>query len=431
MSDGPRSTTRVNARPSAYGKTAGEFDARRRLAQNRLRAQGLLVLMGSVFLVTHAVPEPGFAVGLVRAGAEAGLVGGIADWFAVTALFRHPLGLPIPHTAIIPNNKARIAEALAGFVARHFLTEKAILRHVRNTRIAERLSNWLAEPGTAAMLAELAATALRHLARALQNGDVQRLAERELGERLRNADVAPVLGRVLRLLTASGEADVLFERAIETALQLLKDNRRRVELMVREHSRWWIPKRLDHRIAMAIYTEAVGMLEELRRPDSSARARFRASVIGLADELLNSPDQRARVNAAKNRVLEQPELRAWIASIWNNVSEGLLADLEQPSSQTRETLRNAIRLSGEALARDPAIQAQIDDFVERSALLAASFRGEIGHFIEAVVKGWNIETLTDRLELAVGSDLQYIRMNGTIVGACVGCLLFVFAELLI
>ena len=331
MSDERRSTTRVNARPSASGRTDGELDARRRLARNRLRAQGLLVVMGSIFVGTHAVPEPGFAVGLVRAGAEAGLVGGIADWFAVTALFRRPLGLPIPHTAIIPNNKARIAEALASFVQRHFLTEKAILRHVRSTRIAERLSHWLAEPGTAAMLAAPAAAALGHLARGLQNEDVQRLAERELGQRLRNADVAPVLGRVLRLLTTSGEADVFFERAIGIALQWLKDNRHRVELMVREHSRWWIPKRLDHRIAMAIYAEAIGMLEELRRPDSNARAHFRASILSLADDLHNSPDQRARVNAAKNRILEQPELRAWIASLWENVSASLLADLDQPS----------------------------------------------------------------------------------------------------
>jgi uncharacterized membrane-anchored protein YjiN (DUF445 family) len=385
--------------------------------------------MGSIFLASHAVPDPGFGVGLVRAGAEAGLVGGIADWFAVTALFRHPLGLPIPHTAIIPKNKARIAEALGDFVERHFLSEKVILRHVRSNRVGTRLSNWLTEPGTAEMLAGPATAVLRQLALALKNEDLQRLAERELGQRLQKVDVAPLLGRALRLLTTSGDADVLFERAVDTARQWLQDNRQRVEVMVREHSRWWIPKRLDDRIAMAIYSEAIGVLEDLRRPNSEARARFRASVMSLADDLLHSPDQRARVNAAKNRILEQPELRAWIASLWRGASERLLADLDQPSSRARETLQNAIRLTGEALARDPAMQAQIDGVVERSALLAASFRGEIGAFIEAVVKGWNMDMLTDRLELAVGSDLQYIRMSGTVVGACVGCLLFVVAEL--
>src|SRR3954451_2467311 len=178
---------------------------RRRLARNRRHATALLVLMGLIFVATHLVTQPGLATMLVRASAEAGIAGGLADWFAVTALFRHPLGLPIPHTAIIPNSKERIARTLGRFFERHFFTEEALLRKLRAADAARRLADWLAAPQTAPTIARLLAAALPPLINSLEKQNLHDSARRILGERLRETDFAPILGRIIHLLTASGE----------------------------------------------------------------------------------------------------------------------------------------------------------------------------------------------------------------------------------
>jgi uncharacterized membrane-anchored protein YjiN (DUF445 family) len=403
--------------------------ARARLARNRLLAQGMLVAMGGTFLATHLVEQPGFAVGLLRAGAEAGLVGGIADWFAVTALFRHPFGLPIPHTAIVPRNQERIGQTLGGFVQRHFLTEEVLLRKLRDGRFGQRFCDWLATPRAGRLIAGPAATALAQVLRSLGNRELRALIDRTLVDRVRAADAAPALGRLLRLLTQSGEADAFFDRAVEAGIRWLDANRDRIGALVGEHSRWWVPKTVDRRVAEAIAADVAGILTALRARDGDARLRLRAALAELVEELLTSPEQRAQVNAAKNRLLEHPELRAWLAAAWQEFARDALDELERPGSRTRATLARGLTLLGRALAEDPAMQAQIEALLERLAGLLVSWRGEIGGFISDVVRSWDIRTLSDRLELTVGSDLQYIRMNGTVVGACVGCALFVLSWL--
>jgi uncharacterized membrane-anchored protein YjiN (DUF445 family) len=387
--------------------------------------------MGGAFLATHLVDRPGFGLGLLRAGTEAGLVGGIADWFAVTALFRHPFGLPIPHTAIVPKNQERIGQTLGRFVQRHFLTEEVLLRKLREGRFGRRFSGWLASPRAGELIAGPAAAALGQVVRSLGNRELQGLVDRTLVERFRQADVAPPLARLLRLLTRSGEADLLFDRAVDAGIRWLGDNRERIVALVGEHSRWWVPKSIDRRVADAIARDVTGILTELRGHDSAARMRLREGLAGLVEELVSAPEQRAHINAAKNRLLEHPELQAWLASVWQDFAADALDELERPGSHTRVALARGITLLGEALADDPAMQAQIEVLLERLARLLVSWRGEIGGFIADVVRSWDIRTLSERLELTVGSDLQYIRMNGTVVGACVGCLIFLVSWFLL
>jgi uncharacterized membrane-anchored protein YjiN (DUF445 family) len=370
------------------------------------------------------VDASGFGIGMLRAAAEAGMVGGIADWFAVTALFRHPFGIPVPHTAIIPNNQERIARTLGNFVERHFLTEDVLLRRLEGMDIGRRFAVWLARPGTARLLSGPVALTLAQILRSLGDRDLQLLANRLLGERLRKADLAPLLGRVLRALTTSGEADALFERAVDVAGRWLEANRHRIDMLVDEHSRWWVPKSIDRRIADVILADVAQILERLKESDSSARAQFREALASLIDDLLSNPEQRARIDAAKNRLLDHPELQAWLAGMWRDLSADTLESLERRGSPARDSIARGIAAIGQALAADPAVQAQIDGAAARIARLMVEWRGEIGSFIADVVKGWDLRTLTERLELAVGSDLQYIRMNGTIVGACVGCIIF-------
>jgi uncharacterized membrane-anchored protein YjiN (DUF445 family) len=405
--------------------------ARVRLRRNRMLAQGLLVLMGGTFLATHLVEDPGFLTGLVRAGAEAGLVGGIADWFAVTALFRHPLGLPIPHTAIVPNNQERIGRTLGRFVERHFLTQEVLTRKIEEGRFGRVLAEWLASPRTGERIAGPAAAALAGILRSLGNRDLQELADRTLGRQLRKANVAPPLGRALRLLTQSGEADVLFENAIDVGIAWLGENRQRINQIVAGHSRWWIPKAIDRRVSDAIVREVTDILLALRARDSDARLQFREALTELIDTLADDPERQAAINDAKNRFLQHPELQAWMGSVWQELSERSLAELDRPDSRTRAALARGIAMVGEALKTDPKMQVQIDVLLRRLAKVVVSWRGEIGSFISDVVRSWDISTLTDRLEVTVGSDLQYIRMNGTVVGACVGCIIFLLSWLLL
>ncbi|MEZ0167990.1 DUF445 domain-containing protein [Microvirga sp. TS319] len=394
------------------------------MRRNRRLATGLLIAMGATYTATHLVREPGFGTLLVRAGSEAGIVGGLADWFAVTALFRYPLGLRIPHTAIIPNNKDRIGRTLGRFVERHFLTEEALLAKLRKAHAGQRIAKWLAAPETAPVIAGTVIAAVPHLIRTLESQDIHDFANRTLGEQLRQTDLAPIIGRAIEMTTASGEADVLFERAIGITVQWLDDNRSQIDELVRERSRWWIPKTIDRRIAAAIVSGIMDLLHGLAKPDSDVRLKFRGALATLIDELLNSPEQREQLNASKNRILSHPDVQAWIASVWGELSHTMLDDLAEPSSKMRTALEQGLHLVGQTLAADQAMQSHIDGALQRLAKYIITWRGEIGGFIAEVVRSWDTRTVTDRLELVVGSDLQYIRMNGTIVGACAGCLIF-------
>jgi len=407
-----------------------EDRARRRLKRNRALAGGLLLASAAILVATHLAAAPNFYVLLIRAAAEAGIVGGLADWFAVTALFRRPLGLPIPHTAIIPNNKDRIAEALGRFVERNFLTEETVLRKIRAARAAERFTTWLAAPATAAAIAGAVVKALPYIIRSLQDSDLQRFAQSTIGEQLKHADAAALLARAVHILGETGEAEVLLARAIGIAETWLLAHKSEIDEIVRERTPWWVPRRIDRRIAAAIVDGLIDLLSELREENSDARRRFKAALGRLSNELLHSRAQREAINASKNRILESSEFQAWLGSIWRELSRTVLDDLAQPQPRTRTAIEKATITLGTALSFDRAVQAQIESLIERLAIYLVSWRSEIGLFISEVVKSWDTAVLTERLELVVGSDLQYIRMNGTIVGAIAGCLIFLISQLL-
>lgn len=426
----PPDLSRPFEAPGAPMPSNAEDGLRLRLRRNRLLATSLLLSMVAIFLGTHLVPEPGFAVRLLRAAAEAGIVGGLADWFAVTALFRHPLGLPIPHTAIVPTSKERIGQTLGRFLERHFLTEEVLVRKLRSANMAQRFAAWLAAPSTAPVLAGAVVSALPYVIRTLDNADLQDFARRSLGKQVRQADIAPVMGRAIDVLTASGETDVLFERALGVAAQWLEENREQIFDLVRERSRWWIPRTIDRKIADAIVTGSADLLNKLREPDSDVRLKFREALHRLIDDLINSPEQREQINAFKNRLLEHPELQAWIAAAWHETSRVMLEDLSRPNSKVRNAVERICLLVGRALATDQTMLKHIDALLERLAAYLVSWRHEIGTFVSEVVRSWDTPTLVDRLELVVGSDLQYIRMNGTIVGALAGCFIFLVSQIL-
>jgi uncharacterized membrane-anchored protein YjiN (DUF445 family) len=398
---------------------------RRRLTRNRVLATSMLAAMGAVFATTHLVAEPGFLTLLTRAGTEAGMVGGVADWFAVTALFRHPLGLPIPHTAIIPTNKDRIGRTLGRFVESNFLTPEVLLPKLRQLQVGRQVAEWLAAPASARLISRSVTSVLPRLIAALRSPDLHDFLQRAFGDAFSRLDVAPAIAHAVRVLTASGEADVLFDRALGVAIRWIGDNRGELDEIIRQRSRWWIPKAIDRRIAAAILDALADLLTDLQDHGSDARTKFRAALEGVVADLLNSPAQRAQVNDAARRLLAHADMRAWLASVWTELCDAANSDLAQPEPRLAAALERPLALVARTLAADAVMQQHIDDAVEQIALAFIGWRAEIGTFIAEVVRNWDARTLVERLELVVGSDLQYIRMNGTIVGACVGCLIFI------
>jgi uncharacterized membrane-anchored protein YjiN (DUF445 family) len=417
----------VESSPIPQLSSADEIKVRQGLRRNRLLATGLLALMIGIAIATRLAPSPGWLVQLVRAGAEAGIIGGLADWFAITVLFRHPFGIPLPHTAILPNNKDRIGRSLGSFVERNFLVPQVILPKMRQADLTGKIAEWLALPDTAPMVADWIISLLKRLIAASDSSQINELVQHTVGQQLRTLDLAPPLGRVVEVLTTSEESDILFERVVETAESWIRANRSLIDETVEQRSRWWIPKTIDRRIAAAIVDGTIDVLHRLRQRDSEVRLQFRSAVENLADNLMTSTEQRGKIQRLKSRLLEDPEVRAWIASAWDRLSDRLMQELSDPRSNARATIHSAVLALSQSMREDAFIHRRIEAVIERLVTQLFQWRGEIGLLIAEVVRNWDARTVSDRLELVLGSDLQYIRINGTIVGAFVGCVIYLLS----
>ncbi len=406
---------------------ADEMQVRRALRRNRLLATGLLALMIGIAIATHLEPSPGWLVQLLRAGAEAGIIGGLADWFAITVLFRHPFGIPLPHTAILPSNKDRIGRSLGSFVERNFLVPEIVLPKLRQADFTQKIAGWLTLPETAPMVADWVITLVNRLLAAGHSAQINELIQHIVGQQLRTIDLAPPVGRVIEVLTTSEESDILFEKVFETAESWIMANRARIDEIVEQRSRWWVPKTINRRIAATIVDGTIDLLHRLRQRDSEVRVQFRAAVASLAHDLMASTEQRGKVQRLKNLLLDDVEVRAWIVSAWDELSHRLKQELSDPRSNVRSTIHSAVLALAHSIQGDTVIRARIDTVIERLATQLFQWRGEIGLLIAEVVRNWDAQTVSDRLELVLGSDLQYIRINGTIVGALVGCAIYLLS----
>jgi uncharacterized membrane-anchored protein YjiN (DUF445 family) len=409
--------------------TDREVLQRRALRRNRAIATGLLLTMAALFVITALVPQPGFWTTLIHATAEAGVVGGLADWFAVTALFRRPLGLPIPHTAIVPRSKDRIGEGLGAFLERHFLTEELLVTKLRALDPASRLAEWLAVSGHAEAVAERITALLPHALGAIEDAEIRAFTAKALGKELRDIDVAPLLGRGIALLTAGDYHEAVIDRGIELGLDFLARHGARLEQAAGEgeRRRWWLPKAVDRQIARALLKGLHDLLEDVRRPDSKARAKLLRAIDDIAHDLVVSPEQRAKVEEAKLRLLDRKEVQQWLGTVWDRARGVILADLASPSSRTREALATALASAGRMLLADDVMRERLNATIEAAIVQLLPWRRELVRFVAEVVHRWDERMLVERMELTLGADLQYIRMTGTLVGGATGSLLFLLS----
>ena len=405
-----------------------EREWRQRLRGSRAVATGMLALSAAIFLVTLLVPEPGIPILLLRAVAEAALVGGLADWFAVTALFRHPLGLPIPHTAILPANKDRIGEGLARFLDRNFLTPALLVPELRSLRIAERFASWLVDRRNAALLADEVTKALPLFLRAVDDRQIRAFLGRALGPQLRTTRLGPLLGQLMQVLTATGYHEAAFDTLLDYAGDFLARNEEKLLEAVAERRRRWIPQAVNREIARAMLRAAAELIQDLRQPEGNARRVLIERIGQFAEELVASREPAAADGTAR-AFLNKPEVGAWIAASWERLRGLLLADLEAVSSRTRRALALMIASVGDTLASDETMRRRLDAGLEALAVEALPWRAELIRFVSEVVHRWEPGEFSDRIEAAVGADLQYIRMNGTVVGGLVGGLLYLLSLL--
>ena len=387
-------------------------------------ATALLAVMPFAFLLARLHRGEGPAWGYLAAFAEAAMVGGLADWFAVTALFRHPLGLPIPHTAIIPANKDRIADSMAAFLRANFLTPQVVARRLQRLDAARMIGGWLADParrtgrigeGIASLIAEILTT--------LDPERIGRPAKAALSRQIERVDLAPLLGQILAGLIADRRHAPVVDSLLRRAGALLETQEPALRTMIHDRAgtilRW---TRLDDRLANALLDALYALLAEMViDPDHPMRGRIDAALDRLAHDLVHDPAMRVRVNALKAEALANPAFAAWLDSLWERGRLRLIARLRRPDAAPGGEWNEGLAGFGRALASDPALGATVNRFARRALAGLAHRHGDaIVRVVSETVRRWDATTVTRRIESAVGRDLQYIRINGTLVGGAIG-----------
>lgn len=402
--------------------------ARRELARYRAFATSLLVLMGGLTLVSFALPE-GWWADLLQAAAKAGFVGGIADWFAITALFRHPLGIPIPHTAIIPTHKERLGRALGRFVSTHVFTDKEVAGVLARLDLPGILHRFLADPAAARPAAEALASTLPRLLATVEDGRARRLMARLVPRLLGGSASGIIVARALRGLVEGGRHQEVFGfilAQLKTLLSSKEDAMRiAIEERVREQGGRLVGWALGASIARRVLNTVNAELDKMSPDGSELRAAFDEWVRREIVRMEEDPTRAAEIGTAIRRVVAHDTIQAWLWDVWARMRLALEADAARPNGRTVAYLEGALANLGAMLESDPAARARVQVATEgivRTLLPAAQER--LSDFIAGVVANWDTKTITERLELRVGKDLQYVRVNGTLVGFLVGGLLY-------
>jgi len=363
---------------------------------------------------------------------EAAMVGALADWFAVTALFRHPMGIPIPHTAIVPNRKDRIGASLGGFVQNNFLSPDLIRAKLQQLGISRRLGEWLREPANARKISMHASKALAGTVQVLRDDDVQDLLDRSVIARIRATRVAPVVGNALSLITASNRHQELLDEALKLLDRVVDQNDEIIRDRIRKESPWWLPESVDDKIHDKIVTAIENLLHAVTTdPNHPLRARFDAAVDRFVERLKTSPEVIAKGEELKEELLAHPSVRQFSAAVWTDAKEAIVKYSEGPLDGEVRPIDRGIVSLGETMLEDPELLAKVDGWILDATLyIVEQYRTEVGQFIADTVRGWDPEDTSRKIELAVGRDLQFIRINGTIMGALVGLLLYLVGRVL-
>ena len=401
----------------------------------RRRATALLGAFFLLFVVAAAVRHlypalSPFWVGLVRATAEAAMVGGVADWFAVTALFRHPLGIPIPHTAIVAQRKDRIGRSLGNFVGNNFLSRDVIARQLGGMKLGERAARWLAEPRHQEQLARAIAGGVARAAEAVPDDELLASVQHTLVLQLRKMHVAPLLADLLDLATTDDRHQEFLDRLVTLMNRIVEENKELIRVRIAEESPWWVPGAVDDKLYQKIVAGIERTLAEVAADDAHPlRSQFDKALRDFVEKLHTSPETIARAEAMKERLLEHPAVTE-VSGALLSAARDALAKYAGPEAPSPEPLQRALGALAERALGNESLLRDVDQSVERLVLgVVDQYRPEVAGLIARTVEGWDATAASAKIEVQIGRDLQFIRINGTLVGALVGLLLYLVTVL--
>lgn len=414
--------------PTAKPLPAPIDDATRQAQLTRMKrwAGALLVVALLIFLGASWAERFYWWAGYIRATAEAALIGGLADWFAVTALFRHPLGIPIPHTAIIPTRKDRLGRTLGNFVQNHFLSREVLTARLRVAQPAQRLAEWLVRPDNGGHVARQLTAGIAKTVEALPEEPIRELLREGIVGRLRSTPVAPLLGNVLALVRSGHKHQDLLSEAVRLAARAVDDNREKIRDKVKAQSPWWIPGSVDDKIYQKIVATVEIMLDEVAlNQEHPLRAKFDTAIERFVDKLKTSPETIARAEALKEQLLNDPvmdEFIAWLVGYLRSLATGQ----STPSDPTAPSpVAKGLAAFGQSLLSNPAVLEEVNEMlIEQTVAIVEQYRTEVSDLISQTVQAWDPMTTSRRIELAIGKDLQFIRINGTLVGGLLGLVIY-------
>lgn len=396
------------------------------LVRMRRAATGLLVAMTLLYIFAHIFGGDHMSWGYVRAFAEAAMVGGLADWFAVTAIFRRPLGLPIPHTAVIPKSQGRIADALGAFIADNFLAPTLVQERVSKQDMALALGKWLADPGQVTKIADGLVGAVPAILDTLDDETVAAFLRKQASSPLATQQIAPAIGNMLEALAAQGKHQALLDAALEEGWKWLEENQDSIRARVRNRTGWlWRMLTVDAQASDAM----IGAMEDLiaetaRDPDHPLRKRVTEILSRFADELKSDPIMHARISAMTEEVLAHPAVSEALDAAWSHVKSALRADLAKEDSQLRAWAVEGLRRVGEGLIEDMTVREALNERLRALVVELADRHGkDVSRLVSETIRAWDADTVVQKLEQNVGRDLQFIRLNGTVIGGLVGLLL--------
>jgi uncharacterized membrane-anchored protein YjiN (DUF445 family) len=354
------------------------------------------------------------------------MVGGLADWFAVTALFRHPLGVPIPHTAIIPRKKDQLGAGLATFVQRYFLTGDVVVERLIAVDAPRKVGEWLAQPEHAARVADEVGVLFRAGADLVNDDDLRASAARYADKKIREVDVAPVAARVLEALVNAGEHQVALGAGLRGLMRFLAENEGVFRERLYQESPEWVPQWVDDRVFVRGFSAVEKFLRDVEGdPDHLLRRQFDTQLRAYAEALRTDPSKAERLEQAKNSLLEHPEVRSWLASLGVVLKTAVVEAAADPDSELRRTAGSLVARLADALQHNDELRGRIQQLLERAVRhVLVSYGDDIAELISGTVARWDSEETGRRLELQVGRDLQFIRINGTVVGALVGLVIY-------
>jgi len=404
---------------------------RRALRRHRAFATGLLLLAVAIFIGAREWAHASFTARLLGAAAEAAMVGGLADWFAITALFRRPLGLPIPHTALIPARKSDIGKSLGGFVSDNFLDPDLLLERLRRENRALQLARWLKAPRNADFVAERIVAAAPMVIETLDDGQVRIFLGKIARERLHHINFLGTADAVLTHLVDSGKHLALLDALLDQIRPALHRNRDAIAARVGDFTGRWIPEFVDRRLAVRL-TEAIEKwIDAVSRPGDAERLRLDRWLKDVLMQLRTQPSYTGMIEDLKQALFNQPALTSALETIWAEIKAELSADLNSATSKGKLIAVELVQTTGQLLDNSPAMQEHLNGAIETVLIdYITPWRVGIGNFIADRVASWNGRQVAEIIELQVGKDLQYVRINGTIVGALIGILLFLANELL-